>query len=387
MELILETAGESHGAVLTAILAGIPAGSPVDEEFANVRLRARQRGYGRSARQRTEQDRVRFTAGVRDGHATGNPIAIEVANRDTTYRDLPPVTTPRPGHADLAGALNRGVFDARDVVERASARETAVRTAAGAVAAQFLEAVGIRVLGHVLALGGVRVGGEPGPDLEAERRARDESDLHALGPAPALAEARARVDDASRRGDTLGGVVQVVVDGAPPGLGGHERPEEKLSARLAAALVGVQAVRAVEIGLGAAAAARLGSEVHDAIGPRRADGPIDRGGNAAGGIEGGTSNGERIVVSCAMKPLSTLRSPLPSVDLRTGSPAPARVERSDVTAVPALAIVAEAVVALELARAVRRRFGGAHLEEVRAALAFHRGRHERLAPRSAPPPS
>jgi chorismate synthase len=377
MELILETAGESHGPRLTAILHGLPVGSPCDLARVEATLAARRRGYGRSARQRVEGDRVTLSAGVRDGLATGNPIAVEVENRDPMYRDLPPVTAPRPGHADLAGALNRGLPDARDVIERASARETAVRTAAGALAAQLLERLGIRTLGHVLAVGGVDVGGEPGADLEAERRRRDGSDLHALGPDAAQASARARIDGASAEGDTLGGVVQVVCDGAPPGLGGHERPEEKLSARLAGALMAVQAVKAVEIGLGAAAAQRRGSEVHDAILPREGGG-VRRGGNSAGGIEGGTSNGERIVVACAMKPLSTLRRALPSVDLRSGEPVSARVERSDVTAVPALAIVAEAVVALEVARAVRRRFGGVHLDEVVAAVAAHRERARRL---------
>lgn len=375
MELILETAGESHGPGLTAILAGIPCGTPVSSEFIDARLAARQRGYGRSARQRVEHDRVRFSAGIRDGFATGNPIALHVDNRDTTYASMPPVNAPRPGHADLAGALNRGSLDARDVVERSSARETAVRTAAGAVAAAFLEALGIRVLGHVRALAGVDVGGDVGADLESSRARRDASAIHALGASDAVATAMAAIDEAKAEGDTLGGVVEVVATGCPPGLGGHERPEEKVSARLAGALVGIQAVRGVELGDGFLSAARRGSEVHDVILP--ADGQaLRRPTNRAGGIEGGTSNGEPIVVRCAMKPLATLREALASVDLRTGLAAPARVERSDVTAVPSLAIVAEAVVALELARAIRRRYGGAHLEEVRAAMAFHARRRD-----------
>ena len=374
MELVLETAGESHGAVLTAILAGLPAGSPADAAYVDARLAARGRGRGRSARQRTERDVVRFTAGVRDGRLTGNPVAIVVENRDPAYRDLPPVHAPRPGHADLAGALNRGLTDARDVVERASARETAVRTAAGALAAQFLEALGMRVLGHVAAIGGVDVRGDPGDDLEAARARRDASDLHALGDPAVQDAARARIDACAGEGDTLGGVVEVVATGVPPGLGGHERPEEKVSARLGAALLGVQAVRAFELGLGAAAAARRGSEVHDAILPARGGGVPARAGNHAGGVEGGTTNGQPVVVRAHMKPLAGLRAPLSSVDLRTGEPASARVERSDVVAVPALAIVAEAVVALELARAVRRRYGGAHVDEVRAAMASHLAR-------------
>jgi chorismate synthase len=369
MELVLETAGESHGPALTALLAGIPAGVPVTQAYVDARLTARQRGYGSGARQRTEQDTAQLVAGWRDGRTTGNPIAIVVANRDPAYRDLPPIHAPRPGHADLAGALNRGTDDARDVVERASARETAVRVAAGAVAAAFLEALGMHVLGHVVAVGEVDVAGEVGADLEAARARRAASDLHALGPADAQARARSAVDAARAAGDTLGGVVEVVATGVPVGLGGHERPEWKLGATLAAALMGVQAVRGVELGLGFAAAKRPGSRVHDAIlppapgsrRPRRAS-------NHAGGIEGGTSNGEPIVVRAAMKPLASLAKPLSSVDLRTGAAAPARIERSDTCAVARLAIVAEMAVALDLARHVRRRFGGASLSEVQAAL-------------------
>lgn len=380
MELILETAGESHGPGLTAILIGIPAGTPVSKAFVDVRLAARQRGHGRSTRQRTEVDRVRFSAGIRDGFATGNPIALHVDNLDTTYASLPPITAPRPGHADWPGALNRGLTDARDVVERASARETAVRTAAGAVAASFLEAIGIRVFGHVRAIGGHDVGCDAGADVEVERARRETSSLHALGSVEAAAVAIEAIDRAKAAGDTLGGVVEVVADGCPPGLGGHERPEEKLSARLAGALMGVQAVRGVELGSGFASAAMTGSAVHDRI-VALDDGTTGRPTNRAGGIEGGMSNGERVVVRCAMKPLATLREALDSVDLATGAKAPARIERSDVTAVPALAIVAEAVVALELARAVRRRYAGAHLDEVRAAIAFHAGRRAGIGSR------
>ncbi len=373
MELLLETAGESHGASLTAILVGIPAGSPVSSAYVDARLAARQRGYGSGARQRTEQDAVTFLAGVRAGRATGNPIALSVANRDPAYRELPPVHAPRPGHADLAGALSRGSDDARDVIERASARETAVRVAAGAVAAQLLEALGVHVLGHVTAVGGVEVGAQVVGELERERARRDASDLHALGPAEAQARARAAIDRAREAGDTLGGVVEVVATGLPVGLGGHERPETKLSATLAAALMGIQAVRGVELGLGFAAAAQPGSAVHDPILPPAAPGGRPRrGSNRAGGVEGGTSNGEPLVVRAAMKPLASLRHPLPSVDLRTGAPVPARIERSDVCAVARLAIVAEMAVALDLARHLRRRFGGASLSEIERALAHAR---------------
>jgi len=367
--------------MLTALLAGIPAGSPVTERYINARLRARQGGAGASPRQRTEKDEVEFTAGVRDGHATGNPIALHIRNRDQTYKHLPPVHAPRPGHADLAGALNRGLTDARDIVERASARETAARVAAGAIAAECLEALGIHVLGHVVAVGGLDVYCEPGSDLEDARTRREASELHALGAMTAQDEALALVAQAKKAGDTLGGVIEVVAVGAPVGLGGHESPETKLSTGLAAALMGVQAVKGVEIGLGFGSAALRGSALQDVILPSPTGGVPARGGNNAGGIEGGMSNGQPIVLRAAMKPLATLREALPSVDLTTGEAAPARVERSDVTAVPRLAIVAEAVVALELLRHVRRRFGGAHLEEVKAAMAAQRQRmDDTLAP-------
>ncbi len=372
MEFQIETAGESHGAVLTAICHGIPAGSPVDEAFVNARLAARQKGHGSSRRQEIEQDRVVFHSGVRDGKATGNPIALQVANKDETYKDLPAANEPRPGHADLAGALNRGVDDARDVIERASARETAVRVAAGAVAAQMLDALGIRVFGHTASIGGVDCWGDPGADLEDARARRAASPHHALGPDEAQAAVTTAIDEAREAGDTLGGVVEVVAVGVPAGLGGHERPETKLSTGLAAAVMGIQAVKGVEIGLGFRGASMRGSEVHDAILPS-ADGPV-RDGNNAGGIEGGMSNGQPIMVRAAMKPLATLRNRLPSVDLRTGEAAPARFERSDTTAVSRLAIVAEAAVAAELTRHVRRRFGGAHIDEVVAAMQRHRER-------------
>lgn len=362
--------------MLTAVLAGIPAGSPVSEAYINARLRARQGGAGASPRQKTERDEVEFTAGVRDGRATGNPIALHIRNRDQTYKHLPPVHAPRPGHADLAGALNRGITDARDIVERSSARETAARVAAGAIAAECLEALGVTVLGHVVSVAGTDVHAAPGEDLAEARARRDASDLHALGEAAAQAEALAAIARAKSDGDTLGGVIEVVAVGVPVGLGGHERPETKLSTGLAAALMGVQAVKGVEIGLGFRSSDLPGSALHDVILPAEGGGAPRRGGNNAGGIEGGMSNGQPIVLRAAMKPLATVRKALPSVDLTTGEAAPARVERSDVTAVPRLAVVAEAVVALEILRHVRRRFGGAHLDEVQAAIARHRARIE-----------
>lgn len=374
MEMILETAGESHGALLTAILAGIPAGSPATAAFVDARLAARQRGRGSSSRQSIEKDQVTFLSGIRDGRATGNPIALQVANKDDTYAHLPPVTEPRPGHADLPGALNRGLTDARDIVERASARETAVRVAAASLAAEFLDALGLEVLGHVVSIGGHQVHGDPGADLEAARVRRNDSELHALGSPEAQDHAARAIDEAAAAGDTLGGVVEVVATGVPVGLGGHERPETKLKATLAATLMGVQAVQGVEIGLGFRGADLRGSAMHDGIVPAANGGAPERTGNNAGGIEGGMSNGQPLVVRAAMKPIATLRSRLPSVDLTTGAAAPSRRERSDVTAVSRLAVIAEVVVALDIARHIRRRFGGAHIDEVRAAMAYHQER-------------
>ncbi len=375
MELLLETAGESHGAILTGILSGIPAGSPCTADYVNARLAHRQKGHGSSARQKTEQDTVTWLSGVRDGRATGNPIAMQVTNRDTRYADLPPVHTPRPGHADLAGALNRGVTDVRDIIERASARETAIRVAGGAVAQQFLEALGVHVLGHTVSIGSCELWADPLPNIERARARRDASSHHALADENAQQHAIDTIDAAHKRGDTLGGVVEVVATGIPTGLGGHERPAAKLTSGLAGALCAIQAVRGIEFGLGFRGASIPGSEFHDPIHPAESDGVPTRPSNRVGGIEGGMSNGQPIVLRIAMKPLATLRSALPSVDLRTGEKAPARIERSDVCAVSRLAIVAEAVTALEIARHVRRRFGGATLEDVQAAIAHHRERN------------
>ena len=386
MEFRIETAGESHGGVMTAICHGLPAGSPADPAFVDARLAERQTGRGTGPRQKIEQDRVRLLSGVRDGVTTGNPIALQVDNRDTKYSDLPPIHEPRPGHADLAGALNLVRDDARDIVERASARETAARVACGALAQQFLRALGIEVFAHTVALGGIELpawtppatsGDALATGLKQARAAREQSDLRALAEGEAADQIRAAIDRAHAEGDTLGGLVEIVALGVPPGLGGHQRPEDKLSANLAGALMGIQAVRGVEIGLGFRGAALPGSDVHDAILPPQA-GEVRprRSRNHAGGIEGGTSNGEPVFLRIAMKPLATLRERLPSVDLRTGEAAPARYERSDTTAVPRLVVVAEAVTAAVLAHHIRRRFGGATLAEVREAMAAH---HARLA--------
>jgi chorismate synthase len=355
MSLRLTTAGESHGPALVAIVTGLPAGLVLDRDAINADLARRQQGYGRSPRQKLEQDEVEVLAGLRHGRTLGTPLALVVRNRDHVnwawgMSPWPPegqpegkgtkaVTLPRPGHADLAGALKFGLADARDALERASARQTAVGVAAGAVAKALLADVGISLEGRVVS-----------DDLEL------------------------RIDEARAERDTVGGVVQVVAGGVPPGLGSYATKEERLDARLAGALMGIQAVKGVEIGAGFQLAERRGSQAHDEI---LADegGALQRETNFAGGIEGGVSNGEEIVVRAAMKPLPTLMRPLRSVDLETGEPGEALVERSDVAAVEALAVVAEAAVAFELARAAREKFGGDSLADFVAA---HRAYVERI---------
>jgi chorismate synthase len=338
MSLNLVTAGESHGPALVAILSGLPAGLVLDQDAIDADLVRRQQGYGRSPRQQLEQDTVEVLAGLRHGRTLGTPLALVVRNRDhknwewgmspwpregePSGKGLRPVTLPRPGHADLPGALKYGLTDARDALERASARQTAVAVAAGAVAKALLGYIEVDVLGRVVT--------------------------------EALEE---RIDGARADRDTVGGVVEVRAHGVPPGLGSYASKEERLDARLASALMGIQAVKGVEVGAGFELAERRGSEAHDEI-LADDDGNLYRETNHAGGIEGGISNGEPVIVRAAMKPLPTLMRPLRSVDLETGEPGEALVERSDVAAVEALAVVAEAAVAFELARAAREKFGG-----------------------------
>jgi chorismate synthase len=369
------TAGESHGAGLVAIVTGIPAGLRIDRGFVDAMLALRQGGYGRSERQRIERDRAAVLSGVRKGRATGNPITLRVRNRKRTLSKLPAVTRPRPGHADLAGVLKFGHgADARDVLERSSARETAVRTAVGGLCALLLRELGVTVTGHVVRLGPVRFAAGA---LDAA--VRDASPFHSLDPR-GDAKARKAVDAAARAGDTLGGVVEVVATGVPPGLGSNAQAEKRLDARLGSALLGIPAIKGMEIGIGFGAAARRGSQVHDRIREGKA-GRIVRPTNRAGGIEGGMTNGEPVVVRAAMKPLSTLRRALESVDLKHGSRKDAHFERSDVTAVPAAAIVCEASVAIVLAQAFCEKLGGDSLAEMRRN---YDGYVAQLAPRWRP---
>ena len=370
------TAGESHGRGLVGILEGIPAGLPVSAERINVELKRRMGGYGRGARMKIESDQIEWLAGVRAGETLGSPIAMLVWNRDWEHwqdvmaaeADAPgaerrrQVTRPRPGHADLAGSLKYDRQDARDILERASARETVARVACGAVCKLLLEQFGIEIGSHVVELGGVRagVGAQHAAPLPARlNEASDASPVRCLDP-KAEQEMIARIDAAKAAGDTLGGVVEVIALGLPVGLGSHVSWDSKLDGRLAQALMSIPAVKGVELGLGFEAARRKGSEVHDEILPG-----LSRATNRAGGTEGGMTTGEPLVARVAMKPISTLMSPLRTVDLKTGVPAQAQSERSDVTAVPAMGVIAEAMVSLVLARALLEKFGGDALSETK----------------------
>jgi chorismate synthase len=370
MALRCVTAGESHGPAVVAILEGIPAGLRVDADGVDAVLARRQRGYGRGGRMRIERDRVELLGGLRGGRTLGDPLVLVVRNRDDSLERLAPVTRPRPGHADLAGMLKMQTRDARDVLERASARSTAALAAAGAVAALLLRECGIEVAGFCRSVGTVEAASVPG-GIPALRRARDASEF--LCPDPSVRGAmKALVDAARAAGDTAGGVVEVWADGVPPGLGDFRTLEGRLDGRLAAALMRIPAIKGVEIGLGFEAARRPGSEAHDPILPAGRGGRFPRReGNRAGGIEGGMTNGERVVVRAAMKPLSTLRRALPSVDAATGKACSGALQRSDVCAVPAASVVAECAVSLEVAAALLEKTGGDTVAEVRRNLAAY----------------
>ncbi len=374
------TAGESHGQALVAVLEGLPAGVPVTTGDIALQLARRRLGYGRGARMKFEQDVVSLLGGVRHGRSLGGPVAIEIGNTewpkweqimsaDPVDPDVlagmarnAPLTRPRPGHADLAGIQKYGFDDARPVLERASARETASRVALGTVAQQFLrEVLGAEVVSHVVSIGrGDAVDGAlPGP---ADRETIDESPVRAFHP-DSTAAMVAEIEAAKADGDTLGGVVEVLVYGLPPGLGSFVHADRRLDARLAGALMGIQAMKGVEVGDGFATARRRGSQAHDEIDPGASG--VMRRSNRAGGIEGGMTNGEVLRVRVAMKPISTVPRALATVDLATGESTSANHQRSDVCAVPAAGVVAEAMVALVVADAVVEKFGGDSVPEVR----------------------
>ena len=362
------TAGESHGPALIALVDGFPAGLAVDVAAIDAELVRRQGGYGRGGRQRIETDAVTFLSGLWRGVTLGSPLAMQVINRDAKLEKLDDVERPRPGHADLPGAVKH-LGGVRAVLERASARETAARVAAGGLARQLLAAFGIEVAGWVTELGGIQLGGREG-SLAELRGIRDTSSIYSLHP-ERDAEVTALIDRVGKEGDTLGGIFEVRVDGLPIGLGTHAQWDRKLDGRLAQAVMAVQAIKGVEIGLGFEAARRRGAAVHDAI---HSD-PAARGGvqlgftrptNNAGGLEAGMTNGQPLVVRAAMKPISTLRKPLESVNLATKQAEEAAYERSDVCAVSAASVIVEHVVAFELAAALVEKFGGDSIEEMRA---------------------
>ena len=385
MPLRFTTAGESHGPALVAIVEGAPAGLRLLAEDINADLARRQQGYGRGRRMQIERDEIEFLSGVRAGEALGSPIAMLIRNRDwknwQEIMDPAPraedaegarkraVHRPRPGHADLSGILKYDRDDARDILERASARETTARVAAGAVARRLLADCGITVGSHLVHLGGV----------DAARPAQLPADLNAASDASPLrtldknaeAEMIALIDDAKKNGNTLGGICEVVVDGLPVGLGSHVSWERRLDGRIAQAMMSIPAVKGVEIGLGFETARRTGADVHDeiAMAPGRVrSGNVQRLTNRAGGTEGGMTTGEPLVIRVAMKPISTLMRPLGTIDTQTGESAAAVAERSDVTAVPAMGVISEAMAALVLADAMIEKFGGDSMTELRRSL-------------------
>jgi chorismate synthase len=377
------TAGESHGPSLVGILEGMPAGLALNREKIDAQMTRRQAGLGRGGRMKIETDRVEFLSGIRFGVTLGTPIAVSVANRDWdnwktrmdpwTGREDDPVLIPRPGHADLAGAVKYGHTDIRNVLERASARETAVRVAIGAVLRQLLEPFGVWIGSHVIRIHRA-VAGMTFRDLLEMKKSEAEMEILKLAglaetsdlrcaDADAAEAMRDAVREAAEKGDTVGGAFEVAALNVPIGLGSHVMWDRRIDGRIAAAVMGIPAIKSVEIGIGADSACRLGSEVHDAIVP--GDDRPARSTNRAGGIEGGISNGQPLLVRAVMKPIPTLKKPLPSVRLDTGSPTDAHHERSDVCAVPSAAVVAEAMLAMTLAEAFMERYGGDTLDQMR----------------------
>ena len=366
--------GESHGKYLLAVLEGVPAGLPLTPDMVNQDLIRRQKGYGRGGRMRVEEDRVEFACGVRKGKTLGNPIGLMIANKDwENWKDVmavepgpvPPekvVTRPRPGHADLVGAIKYGHRDIRNVLEKASARETAIRVAIGGVAKSLLSQFGMRVVSYTMSIGDVVA--PPVDDPVAAFERAETSDVRCADPA-AGAQMVERIRAAKHKGDTLGGVFEVVVTNPPIGLGSYAQWDRRLSARLPMALMSIQAMKGVEIGMGFEAARRFGSEVHDEIYYDQSGHEFVRKTNNAGGLEGGITNGQSIVLRVAMKPISTLYSPKKSVDIESKQPFDATVERSDICTVPAAGVVGEAVVAFEMANAMVEKFGGDSLEEMK----------------------
>lgn len=366
--LYFKTAGESHGKCLIAIIEGFPSGIFIDEAVINKEMKRRQGGLGRGGRMQIEEDRVEILSGIRKGTTLGSPICLMIKNSDYKIDELPSVTRPRPGHADLAGVIKYNQKDARNILERASARETAARVAAGAVVKILLARVGIGIFGYVKGIGGINSDKFVG-DIDVAVKIRENSLIYCIDQDVEV-KIIERIKQTNEKGDSLGGIIEVIAYGLPVGLGNHTQWDLRLDARLAYALMSIQAIKGVELGLGCNAANKFGSEVHDEIFYEKSTRKVLTGGfkrisNNAGGIEGGISNGEPIVARAYMKPIPTLKKPLRSVDLLTREPITATYERSDVCAVPAASVVCEAMVAFEIARAFLEKFGGDSISEVK----------------------
>lgn len=367
-------AGESHGRGLMAVVEGVPSGLPVTAEGINVDLIRRQGGYGRGGRMRIEKDRIEFICGVRKGKTLGNPLGLLIWNKDwENWKDImasepgPPstervVTRPRPGHADLVGAIKYGHSDIRNVLEKASARETAIRVAIGGVAKSLLAEFDMRVVSYTMDIGGIAAPSPNDPLIAYEHAEQSEVRCHDPETAKKMVE---QIRAAKHKGDSLGGIFEVVVTNVPIGLGTYAQWDRRLSARLAFAAMSIQAMKGVEIGMGFESARRFGSEVHDDIYFDKATGQFTRKSNNAGGLEGGITNGQPIVLRVAMKPIATLYTPKDSVDIETKEPFEATVERSDICTVPAAGVVGEAVIAYEMANALIEKFGGDTLDEMK----------------------
>lgn len=373
------TAGESHGKCLTGVVEGLPAGLEVDAAYVNLELHRRQLGYGRGGRMQIEKDQIEFTAGIRHGRTLGSPICFSIRNRDWSHWEIPmsaepvepsvnvrPLTRPRPGHADLAGSLKYHTHDARNILERASARETAARVAVGAICKLFAKSFGIEIGSHVTAIGSLSIAGKhENPGVNEILALKPDSALRCVDPGTEQ-QMMALIDQAKASGDTVGGVLEVIAASVPPGLGSHTQWDRKLDGRLAQALMSIPAAKAVEIGSGVTAAADFGSEVQDEIFYDESRRAFYRKTNRAGGVEGGISNGADIRVKVYMKPIPTLRKPLMSVDIINKQPSEAAFERSDTCVVPAAAVIAESMVAIVLTHAFMEKFGGDSMDETRA---------------------
>ena len=367
--LYFKTAGESHGKCLIAMVEGFPAGVFIDEAVINAELKRRQGGLGRGGRMQIEEDRIEILSGMRKNITLGSPICLMIKNRDFKIDELPAVTKPRPGHADLAGVIKYNQKDARNILERASARETAARVAVGALVKILLSQFGIDVFGYVKGVGGIN-SDKFLRDISVGRQIREKSPMYCVDQ-EIEAKIVEKITATTEKGDSLGGIIEVIAVGLPVGLGNHTQWDLRLDARLAGALMSVQAIKGVEVGLGCDVANKFGSEVHDEIFYEKpTKNKLQTGGfkritNNAGGIEGGISNGEPIVVRAYMKPIPTLKKSLRSVDFLTKEPITATYERSDVCAVPAASVVCEAMVAFEIARGFMEKFGGDSLDEVK----------------------